>query len=140
MKYNEERVSAVVNGIKELKGRVGACKEAGINYQTFLDWMDGKMPKKLLKGLSGEAREQMKGEFSERIKKAEYEAEERGKNIAIQSVFQGMKTSWQAGAWWLERKYNNEYARRDISEHAGKVDLNWEKIAKNVRKRISKTN
>ncbi len=88
----KEKVMQVAEAIKNLKGCVAGCKEAGVPYQTFRDWVN-KYP-----------------ELSEIIKKAKDIFEEKGKEYAVLSVFNSMNKSWQAGAWWLERRFPNEFA------------------------------
>jgi len=114
MKYNKDTINKIVKAIEGLKGRVGASKEAGINFDTFCDWM------------------KKKAEFSDIIKRAEERANQTGKEIAIQSIFKAMLNGqWTAGAWWLERKYSSEYAIKQKIEHSGAVaniDLSGLKI------------
>ena len=35
MKYTPETVKTITDAIRDLKGRVQACKEGGISYETF---------------------------------------------------------------------------------------------------------
>ena len=54
-----------------------------------------------------------KSEFSEAIKKAEAESRDTGKEFAIKAIFKAMQDGkWQAAAWWLERKFKDEFAAR----------------------------
>jgi len=94
-KYNEDIVNELCESLRKLSGRVQACKQAGVCYDTFLGWMK-KYP-----------------EFVERVKKAERESRKSGKERAIACIFKAMEKSWQAGAWWLERNYPDQYGRRD---------------------------
>lgn len=104
MKYTKETVGRIIEGIEKLYGRVGACKYAGISYETFTRWMEEK------------------NELNELIKKAEDRAEDKGKEMAILSIFKAIdKGIWQAGAWWLERKYNHIYAIKNKIEHSGEI-------------------
>lgn len=102
MKYSKERIDKIVEAIKTLKGRVRACKEGGISYETFTEWMANKI------------------EFAEAIKKAEEYATIRGKEHAILSIFKAMETQWQAAAWWLERNFKEEFALKNTLEMSGK--------------------
>ena len=104
MKYTPETVEKFLDAIVKLKGRVNACKEAGISYQPFMNWMDSKV------------------EFVEAVKRAEATAKDAGKQTAIQSIFAAMNDGkWQAGAWWLERVYKDEFAQRN--EHGFDKDF-----------------
>lgn len=87
MKYGPEMTHEIVTYLQNGNGRVDTCHLVGISYETFTQWM--KLP-----------------EFSESIKKAESTCKAR--NIAI--VQKAAITSWQAAAWWLERKYPQEFA------------------------------
>lgn len=57
-------------------------------------------------------------EFFESVKKAEAQAVAR--NVAV--IQSAAKDSWQAAAWWLERKYPQEWGKKDRLEHVGKDD------------------
>ncbi len=72
----------------------------GISKETFFRWLrEGEKAK------SG-----LKRQFYDAVKKAEAEAIAR--NIAlIQKAAQ--EGNWQAAAWWLERKYPEEWGRKD---------------------------
>ncbi|MBU1974626.1 MAG: hypothetical protein KKH52_04500 [Nanoarchaeota archaeon] len=99
-------------GIKQLKGRVGACEEAGIGYDAFMNWYKNKP------------------EFHERIKKAEEYVEGRQREVAVMSVFQGMKKNWQAGAWWLERNYPKEFGNQLLLQGDDNNPITFEHIVK----------
>lgn len=82
-----------------------AAAYAGIGESTYYEW--------LKRGGEGES---PFAEFAEAIKEAEAQAEVR--NVAlIQQAAQG--GTWQAAAWYLERKYPARYGRRDRMEHTG---------------------
>ena len=51
-------------------------------------------------------------EFRDAIEKADAEAEAR--NVLV--VQRAAATSWQAGAWWLERRRHQQYAKREYTE------------------------
>lgn len=67
----------------------------GIHYSTFLEWLE-KYP-----------------EFSESVKKAEIVFERKRYDNATSAIQKAMPEQWQAAAWWLERKYPEQFARRD---------------------------
>ncbi len=73
----------------------------GISDQSWYEWMrQGEMDKsKDIKSL--------KSEFFESIKKAEADAIDRNLSI-IQKA-----GNWQASAWYLERKYPEQWGKRD---------------------------
>ncbi len=61
----------------------------GISYETFRTWQSEKSV------------------FSVAIKKAEAAC----KVARIQTILKASDKSWQAAAWWLERRYGDEYGR-----------------------------
>ena len=58
--------------------------------------------------------------FWREVKKAEARAE----NAAIQTIQQAAEKSWQASAWWLERKFKDRWGRQDKTIHEGSVAHN----------------
>jgi len=80
----------------------------GVDESTWYRWLsDGEKAK------SG-----IKREFYETIKKAEKEAIARNVALIQRAAQEG---NWQAAAWWLERKYFEDWGRKD------KVDLSADK-------------
>lgn len=90
MKYTPEIRDEFATLLSQGMGRVDACSLADICYDTFLEWLRNKP------------------EFAESIKKAEAKCKQR--NIAL--IQKAALTTWQAAAWWLERKYKDEFALR----------------------------
>ena len=41
-KYSSEMTEKICTALRERKGRINACKEVGIAYQTFQNWMEDK--------------------------------------------------------------------------------------------------
>lgn len=89
--------------------RTDACCIAGIVYDTFLEWMK-------------------KPEFAESIKKAEAECKQR--NITI--IQKAAITTWQAAAWWLERKHWKEFALK------GRDDTGEDEVPQRMAERAKK--
>lgn len=77
-----------------------ACTLAGIGARTFYRW-------------KAEGEDAPEGSFArqfwQRVKDAEAQAIHR--NVMV--IQQSAKKSWQAAAWWLERKYPGDWARRE---------------------------
>ena len=94
MKYTPEITAAICKNLNNGNNRTDTCVLVGICYDTFIEW-------------------QKKPEFTEAIKKAEAECKSRN----IQIIQKAAITTWQAAAWWLERKYKDEYALK--TEFAG---------------------
>lgn len=99
MKYGKEITDQLVELIAGGMKREDSCDMIGINQDTFYAWLKDKR----------------KPEFSEAIKKAEMACKQR--NIA--RIQNASKKNWQAAAWWLERKYPEEFAIRQKLEHSG---------------------
>lgn len=99
MKYGKEITDKIVKLIAGGMNREDSCDMAGINQDTFYDWMKDKR----------------KPEFSEAIKRAEMVCKQRN----IERIQDASKKNWQAAAWWLERKYPQEFAIRQKLEHSG---------------------
>lgn len=94
-----------------------ACYYAGINSSTFRQWRQ-----KASENIEPYA------SFWLRVNEAESEAIMR-RLARIENA--GKDGSWQADAWYLERKYPDKFGRRDRVELAGdpnapvEIQLNW---------------
>src|SRR5215472_15438219 len=74
--------------------RRAACAQVGVSHGTFYVWLE---------------RDQT---FLDAIQKAESDAELRFTGIVAAAASE----SWQAAAWWLERRRPEDYARRERLE------------------------
>jgi transposase len=91
-KYSPERQQAIVAALQAGNTRTAAAAQAGISLDTFERWMDRF------------------AEFCGAIKKAEADAEI---HFAEQIEKAATDGSWQAAAWWLERRRPEAWGRRD---------------------------
>ena len=82
-----------------------AAQAAGIGETSFYRWM----------AQGEEAQSGTKRAFWVAVKNAEAEAEIR--NVGI--IESAAPETWQAAAWWLERKHNDRWARKERQEHVG---------------------
>ena len=89
-KYKPETVEKILEALRGGNTRRASCAAGGIDQTTFANW---------LKEYS---------DFSYAVEKAEGEAELR--NLAV--IQDATKTTWQAAAWWLERKHKAEWSSR----------------------------
>jgi len=89
-KYTPPTVAKITDALRGGNTRRASCAAAGIDQTTFANW---------LKEYS---------DFSYAVEKAEGEAELR--NLAV--IQDATKTTWQAAAWWLERKHKAEWSSR----------------------------
>lgn len=96
MKYGKVITEEIARYLAQGVGRCDSSELSGISFETFTQWMK-------------------KPDFSEAIKKAEASCKHR--NIAL--IQKAALTTWQAAAWWLERKYPNEFALKHKLEHSG---------------------
>ena len=94
-KYTPETVSKILEAISTGASYEHAAAYGGISYETFRTW-----------------REEFSA-FSVAIKKAEAEALVGRLEVIDNAAIDG---SWQAAAWWLERKYPDQWGRRDRLE------------------------
>ena len=101
MKYGKEKTDEICTLLRGGSNRTDACLLSDISYQTFSRWM-------------------VESEFSEAIKRAE--AEFKNKNITI--IQKAAVTSWQAAAWLLERKHQDEFAVKQKLDITNKDDAN----------------
>ena len=91
------KVDRLLQGIKLGLPFVHACARAGISEDTFARWR------------------KQSADFAESVKNAEAEAIAR--NVAL--VQKAAGRSWQAAAWWLERRHPKDFARTERLQHGG---------------------
>ena len=110
-KYTEEIINTLLQGLREGKGRHKACKEANIDYRTFLNWLE----------------DENKSSFFTQVKDAEKEGNQVTKETCEQAIMNAAtnndKPIWQAAAWMLERKFPEEYRNKQEHEHSGGLTL-----------------
>ena len=82
-----------------------AAQYAGIGETSFYRWM----------AQGEEATSGIKREFWLAVKNAEAQAEV--DHVAL--IETAAEDSWQASAWWLERKHNDRWGRKERQEHVG---------------------
>lgn len=99
-KYNPDTVKKFMSSIEAKTGRVRACKNANIDYQTFLDWINPEHSNHRV-------------EFLELLKKTEAMVASENEDYAVLCIISKMKEQWPAAAWWLERTNPEKYGRRD---------------------------
>ena len=95
-KHTPEVVARIVQAIATGNTRRHSCAYGGISEDAFSAWL------------------KTKPDFAAAIKKAEADAVVR--NVAI--IEQAARITWQAAAWWLERRYPDDYAKRERLEHS----------------------
>ena len=86
-KYSEGKVTEICDYIESGLTAKDAAMLAGITEETYYSW------------------KKTKPEFSESVKKAELEL----KKKTVKGVLNAGDKDWRANAWWLERKYTDEF-------------------------------
>ena len=103
-KYSKELEEKICRLIVEGNTIESICKSVNIGVSTYGDWS------------------RQNPAFSAAIKKAEAERDDFGELLAINTIFSAMKNGiWQAGAWWLERRFPNKY--RNVQEQKKVIDI-----------------
>ena len=105
-KLTPEVQQGIIRTLRLGNSRKDSALYAGISEQTFYSWMK--------RGREGES---PFVEFLEEVEKAESAA--CIKNVAV--IQKAAQVTWQAAAWWLERKRPDEWGRKQ------RVDIGAEK-------------
>lgn len=108
-----ETIDRLIEALATGHTRKDACTLADISDETLSNWMKKDL------------------DFLEAVKKAELVA----KDQCIKIVRQAALKSWQAGAWYLERKYRDEFAQRQevTGRFGGAIELaNLEKAMRKL--------
>ena len=95
-KFTPEVCDAIIADLSEGVSRACAAECAGVAVRTLMYWMS--------KGKKGE---EPYVAFFAQVKRAERQAERE----IVKSIVQQSKKFWQAGAWWLERKYPETWSK-----------------------------
>ena len=96
LKYSQKKAETIVEIFKHLGTITMACKSVGINRLTYYNWMNS-IP-----------------EFKEMVDEAQVEIAEDMKMKAIASIKNAFDKHWYSAAWWLERSYPDQYAKREF--------------------------
>ena len=96
-KCTPETTAEIIKWLRAGNSQKDSALLSGISEKTYYEWMKTKR------------------EFRKPIKKAERECKAR--NIAI--ILKASEKSWQAAAWYLERRYSSEFALKTVTEHQG---------------------
>src|SRR5574343_391662 len=91
-KRSPERELTILNALRIGNTRTAAAALADISYETMRQWAEGDL------------------EFRAALERAESEAESRFLGNVAKAAADG---TWQAAAWWLERRRWQDYRRRE---------------------------
>lgn len=128
-KFTRDTVDRLLKGIRLGMTYEHACMFAGVHYDTFNEWRNGKFPRRL-----DDDQKALKSEFSEALTRAEGDAVARHFGLISQASVQG---DWRASAWILERRYPAIYGK-NVLEHVGKdggpieIDVAARKLAEQI--------
>lgn len=98
-KLNATIQAAVVKAIATGNTRDTAAAYAGVNRATLFEWL--ARGRRELTGLYRD--------FADAVEKAEADAIV----ISVALIRTAAQRNWQAAAWWLERRYPDEWGRKD---------------------------
>lgn len=110
-KFTRETIDRLMRGIRMGLTYELACMHAGIDYNTFNDWRNGKFPRRL-----DDDQKQLKIEFLDMLTRAEGDSAMRHMSTIMQAAAQG---DWKAAAWALERRWPHHYGK-EVVELTGK--------------------
>lgn len=108
-KMTDARVASLLNALRVGNTRRAACAHADISPDTFYRWKATDRT------------------FSDAVEKAEGEAEGRYLMHVAQAAQSG---TWQAAAWWLERRRNEQFGQRQRVDLSVEVHAEVERIAR----------
>jgi transposase len=91
-KFTPDRRKRILEALRQGNTRKAAVAQAGISYETFCQWLH-QYP-----------------EFSDQVKNAEAEAE----LASVRVIREAAVTTWQAAAWWLERRRPEEWSNSHV--------------------------
>lgn len=110
----KEIAEEIISYIEKGSSDKDAYTMASVARSTFYNWIQkGEEDKKLKK-------KTIYVDFLDKVKKAEAKF----KAWHIANIQKSSKKQWQASAWLLERKFPEEFARRDYLDVKGSVDVN----------------
>ena len=89
--YSLEKADLIIKYLEAGNTKKASYEALGIDATTFYRWVEKYE------------------NFANRIKEAEARAEIR--NVAI--INKAAQTSWQASAWWLERRRKEDYGKKE---------------------------
>lgn len=106
-KRSPEREQAILNALRVGNTRRASAAAAEVNEDTLANWMKADSA------------------FFGAVVKAEADAELR----FLGQVAKAAPTSWQAAAWWLERRQHSDFGRRERMDMTIDVRKEAERIA-----------
>jgi hypothetical protein len=111
-KKTPERVEAILRALRAGNTRAASARFAEIHYDTLYEWMRSD------------------SDFSDAVEKAEADAEVR----FVTKIATAAEETWQAAAWWLERRRPEDYRQQNAQHLTGNLQLGLAEIMREARK------
>jgi len=127
---NEEIQTAVCKALRAGNNRRASCAFGGICYSTMLNWikLGDEAKRNRDEGVTLDDSKIPFIEFSGAVQKAEGLAEVEAVAVIQKAAREATSGQWTAAAWWLERKYPDNWGRRERRDHregtSEKVQIN----------------
>lgn len=112
-KYSKEITEEICKYIEAGNTQHDAATLVDISDETFHQWKNNRP------------------EFAEALKKATTKS----KNRNIQIIQRAAITTWQAAAWWLERRFRDEYALKQFHDLSGNLNVDLSSSIKKEREK-----
>ncbi len=100
-KKRDATKEAILAALRAGNTRTAAAAAGGVDRHTLRRWVDSDAP------------------FCADVEKAEGEAEKRFLRVVEDAAIGG---TWQAAAWWLERRRKDDYAQKNIQQLEGNAE------------------
>jgi hypothetical protein len=111
-KYSKKVKDSIVKSLEGGNKILATCKAAGVNYTTYLDWIDENSPR-------------FDSDFSNAVKNALEQGVKVIEEICIDTILKvatrDKKEVWTAAAWMLERTLPMKYGVRQEIKHSGEI-------------------
>jgi hypothetical protein len=107
-KYSAAKTTEICGYLREGLNITDSCTLADISKETYYRW------------------QREHSDFYDATKVAELAC----KRANIKIILGSAKKNWTASAWWLERKYKDEFAAKTIEKHEGSVAVGYGDLEK----------
>lgn len=112
---NKKMIDRIAGKIKQGNYACVACQYVGISTRVYYKWIE-KANEDIENG-----KKSIYVQFFHAIKEAEAIAEDR--NVQLIQKASVEEGSWQASAWYLERKHPERWANKQKFEHSGQLQM-----------------
>lgn len=127
---NDTIASAIVEAAEQGATLKASAQAAGVTYESLRDWRN--------RGKRGEG--EPFASFAARLEKAIGNAQLKMIRVVQTAALGG---TWQAAAWWLERRYHKQWGRKDtltqraaITKATDISDAEYEKLLLEEQRRL----